>query len=306
MLTSIICFIITIIMILIGVAFLTLLERKILGYIQARKGPNKVGILGILQPFSDAIKLFTKEHTILEYYNFAPFFIAPIFGFMVALLFWVIFPSHFLMMDMKLGLIFFLCCSSFGVYTILGGGWASNSKYASLGAYRGVAQTISYEVSFALILLSISILVSSFNFMELMFFQIKMYFFISLAPLFLAWFVSCLAETNRSPFDFSEGESELVSGFNIEYMGGGFALIFLAEYMNIILMSIITSILFFGPYMISLKTFLFSSIFIWVRGSFPRMRYDKLMMLAWKSYLPLSLNYIIISMSILLLFNIIF
>nr|YP_010016889.1 NADH dehydrogenase subunit 1 [Scorpiops tibetanus]QOJ45420.1 NADH dehydrogenase subunit 1 [Scorpiops tibetanus] len=306
MLTSIICYILTIIMILISVAFLTLLERKFLGYIQIRKGPNKVGILGILQPFSDAIKLFTKEHSILEYYNFVPFFISPIFGFMVALLFWAILPSSSLMIDMKLGIIFFLCCSSFGVYTILGAGWASNSKYASLGAYRGVAQTISYEVSFALILLSICILISSFNFMELTLFQMNMFMFISLFPLFLIWFVSCLAETNRSPFDFSEGESELVSGFNIEYMSGGFALIFLAEYMNIILMSIVTTILFFGLYMISIKATLFSLIFIWVRGSFPRFRYDKLMMLAWKSYLPLSLNYIVISMMAISLFNAIF
>nr|YP_001936657.1 NADH dehydrogenase subunit 1 [Uroctonus mordax]ACA62681.1 NADH dehydrogenase subunit 1 [Uroctonus mordax] len=306
MLSALICYIITIIMILVGVAFLTLLERKLLGYIQIRKGPNKVGLMGILQPFADAIKLFTKEHSILEFYNFFPFFISPIFGLMIALLFWFIFPSSFLMLDMKWGVIFFLCCSSFSVYVILGAGWASNSKYASLGAYRGVAQTISYEVSFALILLSIVLMISSFNFMQLLKYQEYMIFMLSLLPLFLAWFVSCLAETNRSPFDFSEGESELVSGFNVEYMSSGFALIFLAEYANILLMSIVTSILFFGPYFINVKTLLFSLVFIWVRGSFPRFRYDKLMMLAWKSYLPLALNFILIVMSVKIVFQYIF
>nr|YP_009412989.1 NADH dehydrogenase subunit 1 [Vaejovis smithi]APW29081.1 NADH dehydrogenase subunit 1 [Vaejovis smithi] len=306
MLSTFISYIITIIMILVGVAFLTLLERKVLGYIQIRKGPNKVGIMGILQPFSDAIKLFTKEHTILEFYNFFPFFIAPIFGLMVALLFWFLFPSNFLLLDMKWGAIFFLCCSSFSVYTILGAGWASNSKYASLGAYRGVAQTISYEVSFALIILSVILMVSSFNFLSIMKFQNFSYFCLSFFPLFLAWFVSCLAETNRSPFDFSEGESELVSGFNIEYMSSGFALIFLAEYANILLMSIITSIMFFGATMIGLKTLLFSLAFIWIRGSFPRFRYDKLMMLAWKSYLPLALNFMFVSIGMKILFQILF
>nr|ALI86972.1 NADH dehydrogenase subunit 1 [Heterometrus longimanus] len=306
MLSGVICYVVTMISVLVGVAFLTLLERKLLGYIQARKGPNKVGILGILQPFSDAIKLFVKEYSILEFYNFIPFFVAPVFGLMIALLFWFIFPSKFLMMDMKWGVIFFLCCSSFSVYTILGSGWSSNSKYASLGAYRGVAQTISYEVSFALILLSLILLTFSFNFMKFLEFQLIMLFAISLAPLFLVWFVSCLAETNRSPFDFSEGESELVSGFNIEYMGSSFALIFLAEYANILLMSLVTSILFLGYYLIIFSVILFSMIFIWVRGSFPRFRYDKLMMLAWKSYLPMTLNFIIITMTMKVLFNNIF
>uniref|UniRef100_A0A1W7RA93 NADH-ubiquinone oxidoreductase chain 1 n=1 Tax=Hadrurus spadix TaxID=141984 RepID=A0A1W7RA93_9SCOR len=305
-LSSLICYIITIIMVMVGVAFLTLLERKLLGYIQARSGPNKVGMVGIFQPFSDAISLFTKEHSILEFYNFFPFFISPIFGLMIALLFWFIFPSEFLILDMKWGVIFFLCCSSFSVYSILGAGWASNSKYASLGAYRGVAQTISYEVSFALIILSVILMISSFNFLSFLSFQSEMIFMVGFFPLFLAWFVSCLAETNRSPFDFSEGESELVSGFNVEYMSSGFALIFLAEYANILLMSMVTSILFFGSLFLTLKVLFFALAFIWIRGSFPRFRYDKLMMMAWKSYLPLSLNFIVVVLGFKSLFQYIF
>nr|YP_010713319.1 NADH dehydrogenase subunit 1 [Lychas mucronatus]WDA95771.1 NADH dehydrogenase subunit 1 [Lychas mucronatus] len=285
-----------IIMILVSVAFITLLERKILGYIQIRKGPNKVGILGIFQPFSDAIKLFVKEISFLENYNFFPFLFSPIFSIFIALILWILFPSLFSYLDMKWGVLFFLCCSSLSVYPLLSAGWSSNSKYATLGAYRGVAQTISYEVSFALIILSILIIISTFNFMEILKFQFSSWLSLTLLPLFFIWFSSCLAETNRTPFDFTEGESELVSGFNVEYMSSGFALIFMAEYANIIFMSVLTSILFFGGSFLFLKTLLFSSLFIWVRGTLPRFRYDKLMFMAWKMYLPITLNFILLSL----------
>nr|YP_214900.1 NADH dehydrogenase subunit 1 [Centruroides limpidus]AAV53594.1 NADH dehydrogenase subunit 1 [Centruroides limpidus] len=299
-----ISYLLILVMVLVSVAFITLLERKVLGYIQIRKGPNKVGILGLFQPFSDAIKLFIKELASLETYNLYPFLFSPIFGLSMALILWMLYPSMFNFMDLKWGVLFFLCCSSVSVYSILIAGWASNSKYAILGAYRGVAQTVSYEVSFALILFSILLLVSSFSLKEINNYQLFSSIGLFMLPLLVVWFSSCLAETNRTPFDFTEGESELVSGFNVEYMSAGFALIFMAEYANIILMSMITSVLFFGPSFIVFSVLVFSFLFLWVRGSYPRFRYDKLMGLAWKSYLPLALNYILIilAMKMILIF----
>nr|YP_001936223.1 NADH dehydrogenase subunit 1 [Buthus occitanus]ACA66077.1 NADH dehydrogenase subunit 1 [Buthus occitanus] len=282
-------------MVLVSVAFITLLERKILGYVHIRKGPNKVGFLGLFQPFSDAIKLFLKEVSFLETYNVYPFLISPIFGMFLALSLWLLFPLSFKFIDLFFGVLLFLCISSLGVYPILMAGWASNSKYALLGAYRGVAQTISYEVSFALIILSLLFFVSSFNFEKIILFQGNVWFMFLFFPLFLIWFSSCLAETNRTPFDFTEGESELVSGFNVEYMSSGFAMIFMAEYANIILMSMITSILFLGAWNLVPFILFFSFLFIWVRGTLPRFRYDSLMYMAWKCYLPLALNFLFIS-----------
>nr|YP_009164825.1 NADH dehydrogenase subunit 1 [Tityus serrulatus]AKU46801.1 NADH dehydrogenase subunit 1 [Tityus serrulatus] len=295
MIKNFISYLIILILVLISVAFFTLLERKVLSYMQIRKGPNKVGLMGLLQPISDALKLFTKEILTLENWNLIPFLLSPLIGMMIALLLWILYPQLFHFMDMKWGLLFFLCCSSISVYPIIIAGWSSNSKYALLGAYRGVAQTISYEVSFSLILFSILLITSTFNLKNILLFQHYSLLFLPLFPLILMWLVSCLAETNRTPFDFTEGESELVSGFNVEYMSTSFALIFMAEYANILFISLLTSILFLGPYLLFFKTTLIAFFFLWVRSTFPRYRYDKLMNLAWKSFLPFTLNFLFFS-----------
>nr|YP_009764325.1 NADH dehydrogenase subunit 1 [Pyralis farinalis]QIS91164.1 NADH dehydrogenase subunit 1 [Pyralis farinalis] len=286
--------------VLIGVAFLTLLERKLLGYIQIRKGPNKVGLVGILQPFSDAIKLFTKEQTYPSLSNYMSYYFSPVVSFIMSLLIWMIIPYYFNMINFNLGVLFFLCCISLGVYTVMVAGWASNSNYTLLGGLRAVAQTISYEVSLALILMSSLIMIMSFDLMMFSLYQDFMWFFIMMFPLGLCLMSSLLAETNRTPFDFAEGESELVSGFNVEYSSGGFALIFLAEYSSILFMSLMFVLTFLGGFSLSvffyLKLSLISFLFIWVRGTLPRYRYDKLMYLAWKSYLPISLNFLLFFM----------
>nr|YP_010321750.1 NADH dehydrogenase subunit 1 [Asiagomphus coreanus]UKO32844.1 NADH dehydrogenase subunit 1 [Asiagomphus coreanus] len=283
--------------VLVGVAFLTLLERKVLGYIQIRKGPNKVGYCGVVQPFSDAIKLFNKEQTFPMTSNYLPYYMSPIFSLFVSLLVWLIMPFYFGLFNFNLGLLFFLCCTSMGVYTVMIAGWSSNSLYALLGGLRAVAQTISYEVSLALILMSFIFLAGGYSLDLFVDYQYLCWFMFISFPLMLIWFASCLAETNRTPFDFAEGESELVSGFNIEYSSGGFALIFMAEYASILFMSMLFVIMFLGgdiySFMFILKLVFVSFMFIWVRGTLPRFRYDKLMYLAWKSFLPVSLNYLV-------------
>nr|YP_009727432.1 NADH dehydrogenase subunit 1 [Diamesus osculans]QIA46746.1 NADH dehydrogenase subunit 1 [Diamesus osculans] len=288
---------ILIICVLVGVAFLTLLERKVLGYIQIRKGPNKVGFAGVPQPFSDAIKLFTKESVYPIMSNFNLYYISPVFNLFLSLLLWMCMPFFSVLINFNLGFLFFLCCSSLSVYTIMIAGWSSNSNYSLLGGLRSVAQTISYEVSLSLILLSFLFLTSSLNMLDMMKYQTYCWFLFLCLPLSMIWFVSSLAETNRTPFDFAEGESELVSGFNVEYSGGGFALIFLAEYASILFMSMLCCILFLGGDIYSwfffLKLSFMSFLWIWVRGTLPRFRYDKLMYLAWKSFLPVSLNYLL-------------
>nr|ALO76989.1 NADH deshydrogenase subunit 1 [Sternolophus sp. STE01] len=287
---------ILVVCVLVGVAFLTLLERKVLGYIQIRKGPNKVGFMGILQPFSDAIKLFTKEQIYPYMSNYYIYYFAPVFNLFLALLLWMSMPFISVLFNFNLGFLFFLCVSSLGVYAIMIAGWSSNSNYSMLGGLRSVAQTISYEVSLSLILLSFLFLVSSLNMYDFIKYQQYMWFIFLCLPLSMIWFVSSLAETNRTPFDFAEGESELVSGFNVEYSSGGFALIFLAEYASILFMSMLCCILFLGcnigSFMFFLKLTFMSFVWIWVRGTLPRYRYDKLMYLAWKSFLPVSLNYL--------------
>nr|AXA45538.1 NADH dehydrogenase subunit 1 [Paederus fuscipes] len=287
---------ILIICVLVGVAFLTLLERKVLGYIQIRKGPNKVGFMGILQPFSDAIKLFSKESMYPMMSNFNLYYFSPIFNLFLSLMLWMCMPLISVLFNFNLGFLFILCCSSLSVYTIMIAGWSSNSNYSLLGGLRSVAQTISYEVSLSLILLSYLFLTLSLSMLDFIKYQEFMWFLFLTFPLSMIWFVSCLAETNRTPFDFAEGESELVSGFNVEYSSGGFALIFLAEYASILFMSMICVILFLGgdiySWMFFLKLSLMSFLWIWVRGTLPRYRYDKLMYLAWKSFLPVSLNYL--------------
>nr|YP_010519724.1 NADH dehydrogenase subunit 1 [Ochlerotatus trivittatus]UXP34320.1 NADH dehydrogenase subunit 1 [Ochlerotatus trivittatus] len=295
-LLSLIGSLLLVICVMVGVAFLTLLERKVLGYIQIRKGPNKVGFMGLLQPFSDAVKLFTKEQTYPLLSNYIFYYFSPIFSLFLSLLIWMCMPYLIKLYSFNLGVLFFLCITSLGVYTVMVAGWSSNSNYALLGGLRAVAQTISYEVSLALILLSFIFLIGNYNFLNFYLYQKYMWFIVFCFPLALVWFASCLAETNRTPFDFAEGESELVSGFNVEYSSGGFALIFLAEYSSILFMSMLFSVIFLGSDIYSIMFFLkltmISFLFIWVRGTLPRFRYDKLMYLAWKSFLPMSLNYL--------------
>nr|YP_010352916.1 NADH dehydrogenase subunit 1 [Macrolenostreptus orestes]UOF70321.1 NADH dehydrogenase subunit 1 [Macrolenostreptus orestes] len=294
-------FLFLIIVVLIGVAFVTLFERKVLGYIQIRKGPNKVSIMGVLQPFADAVKLFTKSLSYPYYMNYYIYYLSPAIMLFMMMLSWIIYPLVFGLFDYEYGVLFFLCCTSFSVYTLFGSGWSSNSKYALLGALRGVAQTISYEVSMALILLGVVILSFSYDLTEVMKYQYLIWFFFLLVPLFYVWFISGLAELNRTPFDFAEGESELVSGFNVEYSGGGFAMLFMAEYGSILFISLLTGILFFGGGMIGLVIGLMMAfVIIWVRGVLPRFRYDKLMFLAWKGFLPISLNYILLCFCVVL------
>nr|WKU83998.1 NADH dehydrogenase subunit 1 [Matsumyia nigrofacies] len=287
-----------IICVLVSVAFLTLLERKVLGYIQIRKGPNKVGLMGIPQPFCDAIKLFTKEQTYPLLSNYISYYFSPIFSLFLSLLLWMCMPFFIKLFSFNLGLLFFMCCTSLGVYTVMIAGWSSNSNYALLGGLRSVAQTISYEVSLALILLSFVFLINNYNMLNFYYYQMYLWFFFLLYPLVFIWLMISLAETNRTPFDFAEGESELVSGFNVEYSSGSFALIFLSEYASILFMSMLFSLIFLGGnvfnFMFFLKLMFISFVFIWVRGTLPRFRYDKLMYLAWKSFLPFSLNYLLL------------
>nr|YP_010535856.1 NADH dehydrogenase subunit 1 [Spinolyprops cribricollis]UYB79068.1 NADH dehydrogenase subunit 1 [Spinolyprops cribricollis] len=302
-------FLVVFLTVLVGVAFLTLLERKVLGYIQIRKGPNKVGFLGILQPFGDAIKLFSKEQTFPYMSNMNIYYICPIFSLMISLFMWIILPLFSGGVSFCLSLLFFLVVSSLGVYSIMMAGWSSNSNYSLLGSLRSVAQTISYEVSMSIILLSFMYYIGGFNL--LMFFDYQKFIWMLLysLPLVFMLFISCLAETNRTPFDFAEGESELVSGFNVEYSSGGFALIFMAEYSSILFMSFIVSMVSLGgninSYFFIMKVVLLSFLFLWVRGTLPRFRYDKLMSLTWKSFLPCSLIFLGFSlgMKIFILMN---
>lgn len=293
----------TIICVLVAVAFFTLFERKLLGYIQLRKGPNKTGFIGLLQPFADAIKLFSKEHIAPLSSNYLPFILAPIFRFFLSLLVWSCIPSIFNTNPFKLGVLFFLVCMGLNVYGLLAAGWSSNSKYALLGALRGVAQTISYEVSLALTLLTPILLRQRYDLASIAISQKEFYFILIFPFLGAIWFTSCLAETNRTPFDFAEGESELVSGYNTEYASGGFALIILAEYTRILFISILFRFLYLGGVLNALGVLWFTLVaflFVWVRGTLPRFRYDKLINLAWKVFLPISLLYLIIA-SILIL-----
>nr|ACD12958.1 NADH dehydrogenase subunit 1 [Fulica americana] len=286
--------------ILLAVAFLTLIERKILSYMQARKGPNIVGPFGLLQPIADGIKLFTKEPIRPSTSSPLLFIMTPILALLLALTIWIPLPLPFPLADLNLGFLFLLAMSSLAVYSILWSGWASNSKDALIGALRAVAQTIFYEVTLAIILLSTILLSGNYTLTTLTTTQEPLYLIFSSWPLAMMWYISTLAETNRAPFDLTEGESELVSGFNVEYAAGPFALFFLAEYANIMLMNALTTILFLNPSFLSTpmelyptilatKTLLLSSGFLWIRASYPRFRYDQLMHLLWKNFLPLTL-----------------
>nr|ATB18458.1 NADH dehydrogenase subunit 1 [Proechimys quadruplicatus] len=293
-------FILMIVPILLAMAFLTLMERKILGYMQLRKGPNMVGPYGVLQPMADALKLFIKEPLHPSTSSMLLFTIAPSLALTLALSMWIPMPMPYSLINMNLGALFILATSSLAVYSILWSGWASNSKYALFGALRAVAQTISYEVTLAIILLSVLLLNGTFTLPTLMMTQKNIWLVLPTWPLAMMWFVSTLAETNRAPFDLTEGESELVSGFNVEYAAGPFALFFMAEYMNILLMNALTTVIFLNSMMtimypelhtmnFMIKTLFLTALFLWVRASYPRFRYDQLMHLLWKNFLPLTL-----------------
>jgi len=291
-----------IICILINVAFITLLERKILGYSQIRKGPNKVRIIGLLQPFNDAIKLFSKEVVIPSISNNIQFFIAPMLALVIVLIVFFSFPFFEINISISISLIFVYIILRINVYPVLFSGWSSNRKYALLGRLRSVAQTISYEVRLALMLmfyLSISTSLRIFVVIKLNYFWLKIFIFL---PIVGIWLISCIAETNRTPFDFAEGESELVSGFNIEYGRVMFALIFIAEYASIIFIRIVFSIFFIAFKRNSFSLYILSTImirvWIWVRTTLPRYRYDKLINLAWKIYLPIVLVMLIYSLMV--------
>nr|YP_008816309.1 NADH dehydrogenase subunit 1 [Onychostoma rara]AHA04095.1 NADH dehydrogenase subunit 1 [Onychostoma rara] len=290
--------------VLLAVAFLTLLERKVLGYMQLRKGPNVVGPYGLLQPIVDGVKLFTKEPVRPSTSSPFLFLATPMLALTLAMILWTPMPMPHPMIDLNLGILFILALSSLAVYSILGSGWASNSKYALIGALRAVAQTISYEVSLGLILLSVIIFSGGYTLQTFNTTQESIWLLVPAWPLAAMWYISTLAETNRAPFDLTEGESELVSGFNVEYAGGPFALFFLAEYANILLMNTLSAVLFLGashipsiPELTTInlmtKAALLSTVFLWVRASYPRFRYDQLMHLVWKNFLPLTLAFVL-------------
>nr|QOH97075.1 NADH dehydrogenase subunit 1 [Percocypris tchangi retrodorslis] len=289
---------------LLAVAFLTLIERKVLGYMQLRKGPNVVGPYGLLQPIADGVKLFIKEPVRPSTSSPFLFLATPMLALTLAMTLWAPMPMPHPVTDLNLGILFILALSSLAVYSILGSGWASNSKYALIGALRAVAQTISYEVSLGLILLSVIIFSGGYTLQTFNTTQEGIWLLVPAWPLAAMWYISTLAETNRAPFDLTEGESELVSGFNVEYAGGPFALFFLAEYANILLMNTLSAVLFLGashtpnvPELMTInlmtKAALLSIMFLWVRASYPRFRYDQLMHLVWKNFLPLTLAFVL-------------
>lgn len=306
---------------LISVAYFTIAERKIMGIIQRRKGPNVVGFLGLMQPFADGLKLFAKETILPSNSNLIVFLIAPILTFFLSLMGWAVIPfsEGVVLSDLNIGILYLLATSSLGVYGIVMAGWSSNSKYPFLGALRSAAQMISYEVSIGFIIVNVCVCVGSFNLTDIVLAQKNTWFILPLFPMFIIFCISMLAETNRHPFDLPEAEAELVSGYNVEYSSMTFALFFLGEYANMLLMSSFVSILFLGGWLPIIDIYPFNLIpgsiwfsgkiiigvifFIVTRATLPRYRYDQLMDLGWKSFLPLSLGYLIFTVGVLISFN---
>ena len=310
-----------VVVVLIGVAYFTLAERKIMGTIQRRKGPNVVGFQGLLQPLADGLKLFVKESILPSNANKALFILAPMLTFTLSLMGWAVIPfgESLVLADINVGILYLLAISALGVYGIILSGWSSNSKYAFLGALRSAAQMVSYEVSIGFILITVVLCAGSFNLSSIVLAQEKVWFCVPHLPMFVLFFISALAETNRHPFDLPEAEAELVSGYNVEYSAMGFALFFLGEYANMLLMSALTAILFLGGWLplfnffpfsyipgsiwFGLKIGFFVVLFIVMRACLPRFRYDQLMSLGWKVFLPFSLGWLILTASILMSFN---
>jgi len=304
--------------VLMSVAYLTLAERKVLAAMQARKGPNVVGPFGLMQPFADALKMLMKETIIPTGANRILFIVAPLLTMTLAMIAWAVIPVNdgWAIADINVGILYLFAISSLGVYGIVIAGWASNSKYAFLGALRSAAQMVSYEVSMGFVIVTVLLCAGSLNLTDIVHAQERVWFFIPLFPMFIVFFISILAETNRAPFDLPEGESEIVGGFHVEYGAMTFGLFFLGEYANMILMSAMTSILFLGgwlspipfapftwvpgPVWFIAKICLVLFMFVWVRATFPRFRYDQLMRLGWKVFLPMSLGWLVLTAGVLL------
>ena len=303
---------------LIAVAYLTLAERRVIGFMQLRKGPNVVGPFGLFQPFADALKLMAKETILPAGANKVVFLFAPMLTFILAIVAWAVIPfgDGLVIANINVGILYLFAISSLGVYGVIMAGWASNSKYAFLGALRSAAQMVSYEVSMGLVIINVLLCVGSLNLSAIVEAQRDMWFALPLLPMFVVFFISTLAETNRAPFDLPEGESELVAGYFVEYSSMSFALFFLGEYANMILMSSMTVVLFMGgwlppfdifplnvipgPIWFILKIMLVLFVFLWVRATTPRYRYDQLMRLGWKIFLPFSLLYVVATAGFLL------
>ena len=306
---------------LLAVAFLTLAERKVMASMQRRKGPNVVGIFGLFQPIADGVKLMVKEPILPSSANTVIFLIAPVLTFLLSQVAWAVIPfgEGTVLADIHVGLLYVFAISSLGVYGIITAGWSSNSKYGFLGSLRSAAQMVSYEVSIGLILITVLLCVGSLNLTEVVLAQQPIWFCVPLFPLLILFFISCLAETNRAPFDLPEAEAELVAGYNVEYSAMGFTLFFLGEYANILVMSTLCTLFFLGGWLppfdfvlfhwipgvfwLGLKLNLFLFFFIWVRAAFPRYRYDQLMRLGWKVFLPLSLAWVVLVSGILVGFD---
>ena len=308
---------------LVAVAYLTLAERNVIAAMQLRKGPNVVGWFGLLQPLADGLKLFVKETVIPSGANKVVFMLAPMVTFVLALVAWAVIPfdEGVVLADINVGILYLFAISSMGVYGVIMAGWASNSKYAFLGALRSAAQMVSYEISMGFVIVTVLLCVGSLNLTKVVMAQQTVWFAVPLLPMFVIFFVSTLAETNRAPFDLPEAESELVAGFNVEYSSMPFALFFLGEYANMILMSALTTILFLGgllapfgvapftwvpgPVWFAAKLAAVLFVFLWVRATFPRYRYDQLMRLGWKVFLPISLAAVVIVSGVLVAFDLV-